>query len=76
MSFLPLLDRVVARGAKGLPVGAVPKQVSVATVRNDVIHNGCEPSDSVLGAFAAVWMLGEVFAAGLAPLMVIATLPG
>jgi hypothetical protein len=35
----PLLDRVMAELAQGLPVRAVPEQGLIALVRGDVIHH-------------------------------------
>jgi hypothetical protein len=63
----------MARRAKRLPVGAVPEQALVATVRDDVIHDGSKASKSVLTALPAVRVHGEVIEAGLAPFMIIAT---
>ncbi len=37
----PLLVTIVARGAKALPIGLVPKQLRVAFVRRYVINHSC-----------------------------------
>ena len=72
-ALLPLLDGVVARCAKGLPVGTVPEQALVATVRNDVVNDGCGRGKAIVAALTAMRVHNEIFGAGLAPLMVIAT---
>jgi len=59
--------------AQGLPIGAVPEQGLVATVRNDVIHDGSKAGNSVLAALPAVRVDSQVVEAGLAPFMIIAT---
>ena len=63
----------MARRAKRLPVGAVPEKALVATVRDDVINDGREARDTVGAALPAVRVCREVFQAGLAPFVVIAT---
>lgn len=75
-ALLPLLDGVVTGRTKGLPIRSVPEQALIATVRNDVVDDGSKAGDAVLAAFPAVRMRSQVFGAGLAPLMVVATSAG
>jgi hypothetical protein len=38
-ALLALLGAIVTRRAEGLPIGAVPEEAHVTTVRSDVIHH-------------------------------------
>ncbi|KQM35090.1 hypothetical protein ASF03_02250 [Rhizobium sp. Leaf68] len=57
--------------AEGLPVGLVPEQFHVATMRNDVINYV-----GGLAAHDARWVLGEVAFSSCFPFTVITTLAG
>ena len=50
---------IVAVLAKRLPVAAVPKQIGIATVRNDVVNNGGRRQLAIVSAFCAERILFE-----------------
>lgn len=54
----------------------MPEQALVATMRDDVIHDGCKAGDAVIAALPAMWVRGEVVGTSLAPFMVIAARTG
>lgn len=73
-SLLGLLDRIVARLAEGLPVGLIPEEILVTSVRNDVVDDaGCSRS-SLPGAVGAQRVVTEVLLSRLLPSVVVATL--
>ena len=65
---------IVAVLAKRLPVGAVPKQIGIATVRNDVVNNGGRRQLAIVSAFCAERILFEEQRPGRAPFAVITAL--
>lgn len=64
---------IVTQLAKWLPVALVPKQLLVASMRNDMINNGCSLESAVLGAMFAPRVDGEEATASFAPTAVITT---
>ena len=62
--------------AKRLPVGVAPHQVVIATMRNDMIDNGCRHILSLRQTLHAQRMLPQVRLADTLPLAAVATLGG
>jgi hypothetical protein len=58
-------------GAKALPVAAVPEQTIIAFVRDDVVDS---IGRRIAAWVSAIGMGDEVGSAGLAPLIVVATI--
>ena len=65
---------IVAVLAKWLPVGTIPKQNGIASVRNDMVNNGCRCQFASFPAFGAERILFEEQRPGRAPFAVITSL--
>ena len=65
---------IVAVLAKWLPVGTIPKQNRIASVRNDVVNNGGRRQLAIVSAFCAERILFEEQRPGRAPFAVITAL--
>ena len=65
---------IMAVLAKRLPVGAIPKQNRIATVRNDVVNNGGRRQLAIVSAFCAKRILFEEQLTGGAPFAVVTAL--
>ena len=65
---------IMARFAKGLPVGFVPHQSGVATMRNDMVDYRCRDISSLLQATYTHRVLAEVNFTEPTPLAVVTTL--
>lgn len=70
VTLLPLLVAIVTRCAKRLPIGAIPKQPVITTVRLDVINGGRR-----CAAHTAFRVPFEIVSTGRAPSTIVAT-PG
>ena len=65
---------IVAVLAKWLPVGTIPEENGIASVRNDVVNNGGRRQLAIVSAFCAEWILFEEQRPGRAPFAVITAL--
>ena len=65
---------IVAVLAKWLPVGTIPKQNGIASVRNDVVNNGGRRQLAIVSAFCAERILFEEKRTGRAPFAVVTAL--
>ena len=65
---------IMAVLAQRLPVGAIPKQNRIASVRNDVVNNGGRCQLAIVSAFCAEWILFEEQRTGRPPFAVITAL--
>lgn len=74
LRFLALLLRGVAGAAQAHPVGTIPEQRHVASVRNDVVNRigRCHPSLAL--AIHAQGVVVEVYQSGLLPFVVVTAL--